>query len=125
MLTWIMPVASADVSTVIGGNTAGVDDNRKDDEARAGNDLDDRKNEFNFPVATHAEELNGSECHEENGHPNANVDVCRCLPVRERQASGRDFEGEDGEPVQSPAVSRQSSFRTRGPGTDGTHHWIA
>ncbi len=92
----VVPITETNVSTVITRNTAAVDDDCKEDEAKHGEDLDYTEHEFDcddldksarrfrrvqkgsryaltFSVALDTEELDNDQGAEEDGNPNPNV----------------------------------------------------
>lgn len=51
-----------------------------------------------FTISSYSKDLDRTEDDEENGDPNADVDVIP--PVLNGDTGGRDFEGQDGEPIE-------------------------
>ncbi len=51
-----MPVSRTDITSVVGWNATAVDDYAKEDEACAGDDLDDTEDEFDLFKLAHAPE---------------------------------------------------------------------
>ena len=96
---WCMPVLAANIATVIGRNAAAIDDDGEDDEACTGDDLDDGEDEFNFSIATNAEDLDDDERNEEDGNPYPLVDVASACPVLESDTGGGDFERQNRKPL--------------------------
>ena len=94
-----MPVAPTDVAAIVGRNAAAVDDDGEDDEPYTSDDLDDGEDEFDFAIATHAEDLDDDERNEEDGDPYSLVDVASTFPVFEGDAGGGDFEGQNSKPL--------------------------
>ena len=114
----IVPVVSAQVAAVdTGVDTSNVNNDGENDETDDGCDFDTAKNELDyrpravsyqrtadlggrrrltFTVASHTEELDDAEEEEENGDPNANVEL---LPKRDSDTSSGDFEGQNGQPA--------------------------
>lgn len=66
----ILPVSEADVSSVIAGDTADIDDDGEDDEATASCDLDAREDEFDFTITSDTEDLDPNEEDQEDSDPN-------------------------------------------------------
>lgn len=95
----LAPVLCTNVAAGIGRNSAGVDDNTKNDEANTCDDLDDGEDKFNFAVSTDTEELNGRESNEEDGNPYTNVDVGSSFPEVNGDRGGGKFEGKNGQPL--------------------------
>lgn len=95
----VSPISESDIAAGIGGYGTHVNDYSEDNETNAGHDLDDRKDELNLAVCSHAEELDSAESNEENGDPYTNVDVGGTLPEVDSDRSGCEFERKDGQPL--------------------------
>jgi len=59
--TRIMPVSSANVTSVVGWDAAAVDHDSKNDEAQYSDDFDDGQDEFDLPITTDTEYLYADE----------------------------------------------------------------
>lgn len=70
-----MPVSCANVSTVVGRNTAAVDDDAEDDESETRSDLDDTQNKFDFSVSADSKDLHNREHEKEDSDPDGNIVV--------------------------------------------------
>ena len=120
----IMPVPPTDISSMIRWNSTAINDNRKDNKSRTSDDLDDRQHEFHFTITPHTKNLNNRQRNEEHRDPNADIHRCRAGPVLQRDARGRDFEGQDGEPLDCvvPAAGKAPGGidKTHSVGEEGT-----
>lgn len=93
------PVRDSDVAAGVSGYTANVDNYSEDNETNAGHDLNNRENEFNLAICSHAEELNCAESNEEDSNPYTNVDVGGSFPEIDSDRSGCEFERKDSQPL--------------------------
>lgn len=84
-----MPVACSNVAPVVCGDASTIDDNSKDDESQYSNDLDQRKDKFDFTISSNAEDLYANKEHQEDGDPNADVYVR--TPILNGYRGGRQF----------------------------------
>jgi len=94
-----VPELGADVATVVSRDATAVDNDGEDDEPDAGGDLDDREDKLDLTVSADAEDLDDRERYQEDGDPDADIDLGASLPIVNRDGSGSDLEGQDSEPL--------------------------
>jgi len=109
----VVPVFCANVSSVIGWDTANVDHNGEDDKTAARHDLDAGKRELDLTVTADSKELVHDEEDQEDGDP----DCYRYIVSPEFNGDGgsSELEGEDDQPssgIFQSQVSFQNDFRS-------------
>lgn len=75
------PVSHADVSSVIRGYAANVDNDSEDDEAGTGDDLDEADDELDLAVSPDAEDLDDDQQDKQRNDPSGVADSLRSGPV--------------------------------------------
>lgn len=81
---------STDIATIVGRNTTAINDDAKYDEADTSQDLDQGEDKFHFTIASNTEDLYSREKDQENGDPDADVNVVS--PVLDSDRRGCEFE---------------------------------
>lgn len=76
-------------------DTSEIDDETEEDEARQGNDLDERQPEFDLAKPLDTETIDGDDESDENGNPGGTVDTL--VPVSDDEGSSNDLIGTDDE----------------------------
>lgn len=103
--SWLSPERESKVTTVVGWDTAAVDDYTEDDETNNSANLDKTKNELDFSVTLDTKKVDGDDQNQKYGDPDSVANtwgsgVVRISPELQCDTSGNKFERKDNQPVE-------------------------